>query len=201
MGWGLGGALSIFGLTTCPSLVRATPYGFGVVKGLMPSEQAEKFLRWAHLFVYWSRRVGERQLSSEVRDQLIKRYADLPEGREFLAHAYLNSSHEQAVVALRGGDGEVRRACLRVEAFIECFPVGERFSDPLIRMREDLIDLYAYLSPRYESSGSTEQPARQPCWEDEVKSSYDLEALEAEFRQRLYADPGKLSRYKRAPVI
>jgi hypothetical protein len=154
--------------------MKGTRCGYVVVH-LMPTEQAEWFLRWAR-----DRSPdGSPGLSLETRDRLIESYSDTPEGRLRLAESYVRPSQLQMQDALKEGRRAARRVCRQLEDFLVCFPPDERFSEPLIRVRESLIELYAYLSPRYKRIGGR--------------------AVLANFREH-YEGP-RVSRYKREPVV
>lgn len=146
----------------------------------MPTEQAERFIQW---FTQWEREGATCTITAEARDKLIESCADTQEGRLKLAEQYVIPAQQQMQNVLKGSRLAARRVCLRLEGFLACFPPGERFSDPLIRIRESLIELYAYLSPRYE---------RQP--DGVVSTDYSRRVSEP------YDGP-RVSRYKRGRVI
>jgi hypothetical protein len=111
--------------------------------------------------------------------ELLEQYADTEAGRFRLAQSYVRP----AELLMRGATGEgpvntqeAQRACLHIESFIAIFPEGERFIEPLMSLREHLLDLYAYMSPRY-NLGEQEEPSPEP-----------------------YTGP-RVSRYEREPVI
>ena len=92
--------------------------------------------------------------------ELLERYADTVEGRFRIAQSYVVPAErmmQMAIHAEPGSTQEARRVCLQLENFIELFPEGERFMGPLMSIRESLIELYAYLSPRYERDHSVPQ--------------------------------------------
>lgn len=127
----------------------------------MPSEQAEKFIQWNR------RRNGplSRGLSLNVLDQLLGQYSDTREGRETLARAYATFVQNQVQNAVTSGISlrYSKEVCLRVEEFIPCFPEEERFSEPLLGIRESLKKLYAYMGLRYgreDSSGEVDRVSR-----------------------------------------
>jgi hypothetical protein len=135
----------------------------------MPTEQAQRFLDWARL---------TNPTMADYALELLEQYADTEAGRFRLAQSYVRP----AELLMRGATGEgsgsiqeAQRVCLYIESFIGAFPEGERFIAPLMSLREHLLDLYAYLSPRY--TRDQEVPLPEP-----------------------YAGP-RVSRYDRKPVI
>jgi hypothetical protein len=99
-----------------------------------------KFLEWCQL---------EGHGSNENAMRLIETYSRTPEGRQQIAQAYITPAQQRLHRALRG-HSEARQLALTIETLINSFPAVERFSPPLITLREVLIDLYGFLSPNYE---------------------------------------------------
>lgn len=103
----------------------------------MPTEQAEKLISWV--------RESLESSLGEVWGWFVEEYTSTREGREQLAQAYVGYSQVQIQDAINGTRSAAQGVCLRIEGFISCFPEEERFSEPLIRIRENLMELYAYL--------------------------------------------------------
>lgn len=147
----------------------------------MPSELAQKFVDWAREYSG----LNERALL------LVSQYADNAPGRELIAQAYVTTSHQRmyrAVSERWGSPEKARQVCLSLETFIQLFPKPERFCSPLISIREDLIELYAFLSPKYESTQG-----------EAVDTNSTLLFQEALIEQ--FPDSPRRNRYEREPVV
>ena len=140
----------------------------------MPTEQAQRFMDWAR---------ASTPTMADYAIELLERYADRVEGRFRIAQSYVIPAErmmQMAIHAEPGSTQEAQRVCLQLENFIGLFPEGERFIErfiePLMSLRECLIELYAYISPRYTWDHKAPRP------------------------EEPYTGP-RVSRYERPPVI
>jgi hypothetical protein len=107
----------------------------------------DHYLSTTKKFINWC--VLEGHGSSPNALALIEEYSATPEGRRRIAESYIIPAQQRLNRALFDRP-EARRLALIIETLIGIFPEFERFTPPLITLREVLIDLYGFLSPNYE---------------------------------------------------
>lgn len=92
---------------------------------------------------------------------LITLHSITPEGRERIAASYIEPGSHFAQRLMANHPREsvlgVRLAATHIENLIQCFPESERFCEPLMTLREVLIEIYSYMSPNYEAEPEYEE--------------------------------------------
>jgi hypothetical protein len=119
--------------------------------------------RTTEMFEDWFK--GQYSEPSSHHLELVTRHSVTPEGRERIAASYIEPArqHAQRLMATPGASTRaIRVVTNRIENLIQCFPEEERFCEPLITLREVLIEIYGYMSPNYEAI-----PDQEPQYEDD----------------------------------
>lgn len=105
----------------------------------------KKFLDWY---------LSQHATPIPIHMELIAQRSITGEGRHAIAQSYVGpASHRiQHLVTHQGSIRDTRRQARLIESLIESFPERERFIDPLMTLRESLIELYSFMSPNYEQA-------------------------------------------------
>jgi len=127
---------------------------------------SKKFLDW-----FLSSQVSEPIPS--VLD-LVNHSALTPEGRLRIAQSYVEPTTQQIRRLIVNQDSllNARRQARLIENLIQCYPEGERFSIPLMALRENLIELYSFMSPNYEA---TDEDTGEPTPERNQATARELQ--------------------------
>jgi hypothetical protein len=84
--------------------------------------------------------------------ELIAQNSVTVEGRNRLAQSYVQPARQRVLhlVHHRSSVRAIQSQASMIENFFQCFPEGERFIQPLMSLRDTLIELYSLMSHNYE---------------------------------------------------